>query len=447
MSRRHFILSPKGPGSMLAPGLSFLLETDEGTAALALAEKLVQGGGGGKNQSKIALIVSRKTGVSVPVSAFAVGLTILRRRAEKKFSPLVLDSSGMVFDCEGLEMASNPVVSLYRAKSFDEFGTVLDLCSGVGIDSIMLASRSGSGDTREVIGVDSSPERVFMACWNGGHCGLNILEGAIKFVEADALDDAFLSSIKADAVFADPGRRDGTSRTVILSGTRPPTDVLARKVRNKVSENLCIKSAPGVSRVEPLLSECVSEFISLDGELRECALWFGAFMERKKQEAGARIATALPTECSISSSDEVSDSISASIGAFILEPDPSVIRAGLVQHLAARTSASRIDEKIAYLTCEKEPEDSSRSGGLFKPFRVVDDFPFSLSEVKTRVREFSPKVLVVKKRGSAVEVESFRKRIMASIKPKEDALGELIIFLTRNAGKPWAIAAERITCN
>jgi len=425
--------------------LKFLLEDDNGKKALESATRLVRDTEIKENESKIALLVSKKTGISLKDAARAVELVLLRVRSEKKMAPM-LDPSGMAFDREGLEMASNPIVSEYRARSFKGFDTVLDLCSGIGIDSIILATHGSTG--RKVVGADLSPERCFMAHWNSRHYGVKIPEDAIEFVRADALDDSFLSGVSADAVFADPGRRHsgggGGLRTSRLSETHPPTDVLVRKIMDKVSANLCIKSAPGISRDEPLLSECVSEFVSLNGELLECVLWFGEFVNLKKQEPSGRIATALPGEGTISSLDESSDAVSESIGGFILEPDPAVIRAGLVQQLAARTNASRIDEKIAYLTCEKELIGEQQStSGLFKSFRVIDDFPFSLARIKEKVREIGPKTVVVKKRGSAVEVDAFRKKIMTAIKPAREGPAELIVFLTRKAGKPWAAVAER----
>ncbi len=65
---------------------------------------------------------------------------------------------------------------------------------------------------------------------------------------------------------------------------------------------------------------------------------------------------------------------------------------------------------------------------------MLEDAPFNLKALNRRLRELEAHVVAVKKRGSAIEPEPFRRRLYRS--PQGRAV---TLFLTRHAGKPWMI--------
>src|SRR3954452_3693669 len=70
-----------------------------------------------------------------PLAKAALETVLLRVRARAKFAA----ADRLYFTREALEQASGEVVARHRAGRFAAFGTVADLCCGVGGDSIAFA--------------------------------------------------------------------------------------------------------------------------------------------------------------------------------------------------------------------------------------------------------------------------------------------------------------------
>jgi hypothetical protein len=115
----------------------------------------------------------------------------------------------------------------------------------------------------------------------------------------------------------------------------------------------------------------------------------------------------------------------------LLEPDGAVIRAHLVAELAAQVGGRQLDETIAYLTAEQVvPTPFGRW------YDVLEVLPFSLKGVRERLRALDVGTVVIKKRGTAVEPEAFRKQLRLT------GSKELTVVLTRQAGRQVALIAQ-----
>ena len=131
---------------------------------------------------------------------------MLREKARVKFTR----ADEMFFTREALEMASAEPVARYRAGRFAAFGTVADLCCGIGGDAIGLASAGLA-----VVAVDRDPLRVRMAEANLAAYGLTCADSSARdALTADLSDCA--------AAFADPGRRRDGRRTLSPHESEPP---------------------------------------------------------------------------------------------------------------------------------------------------------------------------------------------------------------------------------
>ena len=112
----------------------------------------------------------------------------LRRKGRKKFERAL----EMLFDRDGLEMATHERIAAYHASRFEPGELVGDLTVGVGADLVALAKR---GPT---VGYEISKERRACARHN------LLVEG----LEAEIWDaDCFQPGWNFDAAFADPARR------------------------------------------------------------------------------------------------------------------------------------------------------------------------------------------------------------------------------------------------
>ena len=118
---------------------------------------------------------------------------------------------------------------------------------------------------------------------------------------------------------------------------------------------------------------------------------------------------------------------------FYFEPDGAVIRAHLIEQLAQRLDAHKIDDTIAYLTAER-----AKDTPFAKCFKIEDVFSFSLKRLRAYLRERNIGQVTIKRRGSPVDP--------ATLLPQLRLQGEThcTLFLTRVLAKPTVIIGQAI---
>lgn len=335
---------------------------------------------------------------------------LLRQRAEAKFSR----AAEMYFTRAALEQASAEIVANHRARRFAAAGMerIADLGCGVGGDSLAMA---GGAD---VIGVDWDPLRLAMAQEN-----VRVYGRGDRFhpLQADLLA---LTPLPVQAAFADPARRDERGRRLYsVNAYRPPLGRL--QLWWEQLEGMAVKVSPAVDYAEiPAGAEV--EFISAAGEVREAVLWFGAF------RAGAtRQATLLPSGESLDDRLPAGEVPVIAPQRYLYEPDKAVIRAHLVEQLAGRLNAAKIDDQIAYLTA-----DEAYDTPFARRFLIEDALPFHLKRLRHYLRERNVGRVTVKKRGSPLDVDSFTRRL------RLQGNEEKTLFLTQVNGEPYVLVAN-----
>jgi hypothetical protein len=189
---------------------------------------------------------------------------------------------------------------------------------------------------------------------------------------------------------------------------------------------LGVKVSPGIDReFFPPRGEAEVEFISEGGTLKEAVFWYGPL------RSVARRATLLPGGATLAADEGVSGIPIVVPDAVLYEPDPAVIRAGLVEQLARDLGAAKIDREIAYLTADHVvPTPFARA------YRVIESFPFGLKRLRARLRALDAGIVTVKKRGSPLDVEAMARQL------RGDGARTLIVVLTQVLGKPWVVVAS-----
>jgi SAM-dependent methyltransferase len=333
----------------------------------------------------------------------------LRLRAAAKFAR----ADAMFFTRDGLEQASAEPVAAHRAARFASAsrGRIADLCCGIGGDLIALA---GVGEVR---GVDRDPLHLRMATLNAAVYGV---AGAVSADRAD-VRDADLSGV--DAVFVDPARRAG-GRRLRTGDSEPPLGwclALAARVRS-----VGIKAAPGLDRAAVPAGWEV-EFVADGRELKEAVLWSPAFAD-----GAATRATVLPGGHQLlpAPGDPVP---CRPPGSYLLDPNPAVTRAGLVERLARELGAWKIDPMIAFLSADRPP-----STPFGRTLRVLDDGPWREKELAARLRAHHIGPLDIRRRGLAGDVAALRRRLRTT----GDRPGVLV--MTRVNDRPWALVCEPV---
>lgn len=340
----------------------------------------------------------------------ALEVAILRREAAAKF-PF---AHHLYLTREAMQQASAYAVSAYRCQRLRPFTRLADLACSVGGDTLALARMAPT------LGVDLDGLRLAMARANLDALGL--AERA-SFLQADLQQPLPLAPGIDLALFFDPARRAQGRRVYSVRAYQPPLAVVQAWLPRFPA--LAVKISPGVRLEEILSYDAEIEFISLHGELKEAVLWFGPL------KTTSRRATLLPGNHSLVAPAGTPPELAVrEPQAYLYEPDPAVLRAGLVTSLGRALEAAQLDPDIAYLTGD-QPFESP----FARRWTVEAWFPFQLKRLREALRQRRVGHVVIKKRGSPLQPEA----LIRDLRLAGDQ--QRVVFLTHLRGRPIVILA------
>ncbi|MFC1511884.1 hypothetical protein ACFL5H_01655 [Candidatus Latescibacterota bacterium] len=301
----------------------------------------------------------------------AVELSMARERAAGKFTR----ASDMFFTREALEQATDERVAAHRAGRFAGFGEVLDLCCGIGGDAIALGRVAG-----HLAAIDRDPVRVLFCREN-----IRIYEVSATVTEGDIREMSGLIP-GFDGVFIDPSRRRGGRRISRATAMEPPLEVAL---------NIVARAKGGAVKLSPAIDprgigiDHEIEWISTGSGLKEAVVWTGRFIQ-------ARVSVTLIHKGVTLTDREVLPVrlTTADVGGYLFEPDPALIRSGLLDGKAASSGMWRIADRIAYMSSDVHIADP-----FFTCWRVLDSFPFGIRRLNERLRGMGAGPVTIKKRG------------------------------------------------
>ncbi|MEW1979601.1 SAM-dependent methyltransferase [Citricoccus sp. NPDC079358] len=363
-----------------------------------------------------------------------------RSKAAAKFGPF---AGHMVFTRAGLEQATRMNVAALHAGRFAAAGvtSVADLGCGIGADSMALAALD-----LEVTAVERD-ETVAAAAT------INLMpfpNASVVCADAEewlgarggAGGTTTGTSGRPDGFWLDPARRvvssSGSSRVFDPEAFSPPLSFV---------ERLADTGAPVGVKLGPALPHdsvpdgCEAQWVSVDGSLTEAVLWFNALARPGVRRSalvlgGGSMATSgggapaaeggqpssgteggkSPAE--LTSAADFGDSPAVPVAGlegltdYLFEPDPAVIRAGLVADLIERDFAGvggrLLDEHIAYF-CADDAVDTPFATG----YRVLEVMPYKVKGLRRWVKETGVGRLDIKKRGVDVTPEELRRLLMS----------------------------------
>jgi len=338
----------------------------------------------------------------------AITLQELRRRAECRFS----HADRMWFDRQGLEQATSETVARHKAQRFSR--ATWDLCCGIGADAIAIAARA------PVTAVDHDEATLQLAEWNAAVYGVED-----RFTSL--LADVTTVDPGKDLVHIDPDRRAGKrGRAVRLEDYQPGPEFLESLIAQRTGG--AIKLSPA-SNFGGRFPGCEIELISLHGECKEATVWFGELAGETPFRA-----TVLPQGETLAGDPFDFDPVIEPLGRYIYDPDPAVVRAGLVDALAADSSLNRLDDAEEYLT-----SDSLVATPFARAFEVLDVVPFKDKALREYFRGASFGQLEIKCRHVPVDATALRRKLRLS----GDEAGVLIV--ARESGKARGVICRRCT--
>ncbi len=391
--------------------------------------------------------------------AAAMAQQELRRAAQAKFSR----AAQMLFTRAGYEQSSSETVAAYRAGRLKNASRVADLCCGIGGDLIALAAAS------DVLAVDRDEAHARYALHNAA------VYGRAEHVTTLVADVRDVKLTGIDAVFIDPARRAGPGAPG-QGGAAQGRAVQAHRFKAGVSEPpldwcvaltsqveaVCIKAAPGLPE-ELIPDGWEAEFIAEARDLKEAVLWspvlasappkagtHGARGPRRRATVLATAPAGGPATAPAGHPPQAYTLVAREgdpvplkePGEYLLDPNPAVTRAGLVEDLArelasavasaaatdAASGVAKIDPRIAFLTLDRDVRTP-----FARTLRVLYSAPWNEKQFAKRLRDLGIGAVDIRRRGLAGDVDQIRRRLKLSGKTRAT------VVITRVNDKPWGL--------
>ena len=440
-----------------------------------LARLAAEPAGGG-----LALAVRLRREYPAGLVAAATAQHELRLAARAKFSR----AADMLFTRSGYEQSSSEPIARYRAERLGAARRVADLCCGIGGDLLALAPG------RDVLAVDRDEVHARLALHNAA------VYGEAERVRALVADVRDLSLADLDAVFIDPARRSGPGSASAGPGIAPAgpgpasagvgaasggrggaSSGAAQRFRAGLSEPpldwcfaladrvpaVCVKAAPGLP-LDLLPDGWEAEFIADGRDLKEAVLWSPALASAPAADS------ARPRRATVMSGTGPRSLVAypgapvpvTEPGRYLLDPNPAVTRAGLVEDLARalaaadgaaagaagaagaasdadagvgvgastsdRDGVAKIDPRIAFLTLSWPAQTP-----FARTLRVLDSAPWNEKRFAKRLRELGIGAADIRRRGLAGDVDQIHRRL------KLAGPNRATIVITRVNDKPWGL--------
>jgi hypothetical protein len=298
----------------------------------------------------------------------------LRKRAKTKFA----QADEMLFDRDGLEMATHEAVAAYHASHFPTGEKVVDLTCGIGGDLIALARRGPA------IGYETDPTRAEYARHNLQVHGLTAEVRVKSGVHPDDWD--------CDSAFLDPQRRNARDDW----GEPSPLAIKELSERCRVTG---VKLGPGID-MEKVRRELFPrvEAVSFGGECREVLSWKG----HKEGSFAVHVESGdvLETGPYAQTTEEP--------GAYFFHADPAAIKAKCLGALCSRHGLIALGDSDGYLTGPSLVESP-----WLRTYRVVSHGPADRKRTQAELSRLDARIVEVKTRA----VKESSDQIRSQFKP------------------------------
>jgi hypothetical protein len=345
--------------------------------------------------------------------AAAVRLTLARQKAATKFA----HGMSMWVDPIGVEQATAHLVAVHKASRF-RCGLVVDLCAGIGSDTVALAACCN------VLSIDIDHGMCRRSRFNAAVHGVSD-----KVLSVQARAESF--AIPAGAwVHLDPDRRSSSARRAARLVDYCPGPFFWQSLITEAPAG-AIKLSPASDFSNHFARSNVEiELISLRGECKEATVWFGELVSCRRR------ATRLPENVTWTDRENPTDRLAlvAPTESFIYDPDPSLTRAGLLDGFACAHSLKRLADGVDYLTAHHMVDSP-----FLAAFEVREISSLDQKALKRLITKHEIGTLEIKVRGLQVTPEELR----AKLKPRGAHTATLLVSGGRT--RAMAILAQRVS--
>jgi hypothetical protein len=364
----------------------------------------------------------RDAGFDPELVAAALNQSRLRARAVDKFGEF---ARGMVLTSDGLEQATRLEVGAHHAQRFRTAGihTVHDLGCGIGADALAMA-----GLDLRVRGIDGDELTAAIAAVNLRHWPDSTAhQGLVEEFTAPAGEGARGVGAWLDPARRTPGVADisGRTRRVVSLDAISPTWATVQSVAAALPATGA-KLAPAFPHgAIPRGAE--AQWTSWDGEVVECAIWWGPLVSTPGRTAAVLRSGARPVIVREADGDGPAPALQnlAQVGGWLYEPDRAVLRAGLVSALTTATDGAELDSGVGYVGAA-----ASVDVPFARRYAVVEAMPFNVKALRSWLRDRGIDRVTIKKRGISVDPDLLRRQLR--LPPKGSTEATLVLTRVRS---------------
>ncbi len=334
--------------------------------------------------------------------------------ARQRAADLLPNANQLWLTRVGLEQSTSREVAAHKAKRFSQFASVFDLCCGIGVDAAAMAEHA------DVTAIDSAPAMCLRTDWNAA------IWDRSEHIRTQCADVTNLDW-SDQIVHVDPDRRSGRDRpTKRLELYQPSLEWMQQLTRTAAGGGIKISPASNFLQKFP---GCEIELISLNGECREATVWFGSLAGEH-----AFRATALPTGDSISAEPlSAWTNVVPAAAEFMFDPDPAIVRSGLLDVIAEQYSMQRLDSEEEYLTGAE-----CVTSGFVRAFRIEAVLSGNLKDLKQHLRTAPSTHYEVKCRRIPTNADAVRRQLPTG------TAAPRVIFFARISGRATIVVAHRV---
>ncbi len=328
---------------------------------------------------------------------------------------------GWRYTLQGAEQATNPVIAEHHASRLAGCSHVVEVCTGVGMDTLALAHR-----VHRVTTFESDAVTAALALGNLRAVNVSNVDVRHEALDASTILPAF------DGLWADPSRRRTDGRRATSTREYSPLlQTLTAISEKQPSAIVGIKCGPSDDIPPSVQASFSSEFIGFNGECRERILWRNADVPQLSVSLpdlsmlwAPRDAT---SEVPFTEAKAIDDAILT--GEILVEPHPALIASGAVGVFFREHGLRPIHEKIAYAIGTRETTNLYALHDWSSAFEVMRvDSGVSEKRIQENLRELDwSNRTEFKKRGWNGEPEELRRKLSFA---KSDVFGVVVIART-----------------
>ncbi|KNX37935.1 class I SAM-dependent methyltransferase [Luteipulveratus halotolerans] len=377
----------------------------------SLVQRLTSGEGWGLLQSlppydaRSALSLGarlRDAGFAPDLIAAALTQSELRARAADKLGP---SAAEMLLTRDGLEQATRRTVADSHAARFVDAGVrqVHDLGCGIGSDAMAFAAAGLQVDAIDADDVTAAIAAVNLRPWERARAE----QGRAEDVTLPRGEAARTTGVWLDPARRTPGVADvnGRTRRLFRLDELSPSWQTVRDLAGRVPA-AGAKLSPGFPHAQ-VPPDAEAEWTSYDGEVVECALWWGSLVRRTGRSArvlGARVDTTVH-ESDAADADPTLAELDR-MNPYLYEPDRAIIRAGLVGALTNAVDGRELSPGLGYVNAARDVRLP-----WARRYAITDVIPFNVKGLRALLRDRDAGRVTIKKRGVTIDADQLRRQL------------------------------------